>query len=125
MTSSLFTPLVRYPRTLMLKKLLKKRLLVPVLALLLLPGCLAGPNQLGRSWDDWVGDRYTENAWLHGAVFQNVLPVYPIAGGLLGFLDMIILNPYYFWSQDAWDNRGTAYKHNPTPASPRTVDSSF
>jgi len=107
--------------------MLKNRLLAPVLALslLVLPGCLAGPDQLGRSWDDWVNERYSENAWLHGAVFQNVLPVYPIAGTLLSFLDLIILNPYYFWSQDAWDNNGTAYEHKPAPQSPRTVDSSF
>ncbi len=107
--------------------MLKKRFLAPVLALslLVLPGCLAGPNQLGRSWDDWVNQRYSENAWLHGAVFQNVLPVYPIAGGVLGFLDIMFLNPFYFWSADAWDGRGTAYGHSETPESPRTIDSSF
>lgn len=107
--------------------MLKQRLLLPTVALslLLLPSCLAGPHQLGRSWDDWVNQRYSENAWLHGAVFQNILPIYPLTGGLLGFLDLIIVNPYYFWSEDAWDGRGTVYEHQPTPESPRIVDSSF
>ena len=106
---------------------LKSRLLVPILALSLfaLPGCLAGPDQLSRSFDDWVNQKYSEDSLVHGALFQNVLPVYPITSVLLTVVDVIIVNPYYFWSADVWDHRGTAFEHEPTPEAPRTIDGSF
>lgn len=105
----------------------KKLFLAPVLALglVLLPGCLAGPYQLTRSWDDWVNEKYSQDSWIHGALFQVALPVYPLAGGVLSFVDVLVVNPYYFWSEDIWDRRGTAFKHADTPESPRTIEGSF
>ncbi|MFT7663843.1 MAG: hypothetical protein ACI87A_002070 [Planctomycetota bacterium] len=108
-------------------KITPRRLLAPSLALclLLLPGCLAGPYQLSRSWDDWVNQKYSEDARLHGAVFQNIVPVYPFAGLVLGFVDVIVVNPYYFWGNDVWQGNGTAFKHAETPKAQRIIEGSF
>ena len=59
---------------------MKKILCGLALALLMLTACQSGPRRLTRSWDDWVNQKYTENAWVHGALLQDILPVYPIVG---------------------------------------------
>ena len=108
-------------------KNVNQRLIVPVLALslLVLPGCLAGPDQLSRGFDDWVNQKYSEDSRVHGLLLQNILPVYPVAGLLLGFVDLIVINPYFFWSEDVWDGRGSAFKHTETPVAPRVIEGSF
>ena len=84
--------------------------------------CQSGPRRLTRNWDDWVNQKYTENAWLHGAVLQDIVPAYPLVGLVMAIGDILVVNPYYFWSKDAWDNKGTGYDHvNPTGAE-RSVD---
>ncbi len=94
-------------------------------SLTLLPSCLAGPSRLSRSWDDWVNQKYTESAWLHGAVFQNILPIYPLVGFGLGGIDVIVLNPWYFWSEDAWDNQGTGFEHTNPENPPKVLFGAF
>ena len=85
------------------------------LPLVLVSSCMSGPSRLSRSWDDWVNQKYTESAWVHGALFQNIVPVYPLTAAGLGLIDVTILNPWYFWSSDAWDNVGTGFQHeNPS-----------
>ena len=107
----------------MLKKALATCALAGVLSLT--SGCIAGPNQLGRTWDDWVNQKYTEDSWIHGALLQNILPIYPLVGAVLTYADVLVLNTYYFWSEDVWDRSGTGFDHeNPTGAT-RTVGSAF
>lgn len=107
--------------------MLKKALAACALAgaLTLTTGCVAGPNRLSRTWDDWVNQKYTENAWVHGALLQNVVPVYPLVGAVLGWGDLIVLNPWYFWSEDAWDNKGTGFEHENPQGAVRTLGSAF
>ncbi len=89
----------------------KFAVLVAAMFLPLLSGCASGPSKLSRGWDDFVNEKYSENAWVHGAVLQDILPVYPLVGLFAGLGDGLFVNPYYFWGKDAWDNRGTAYHH--------------
>ncbi len=83
--------------------------------------CNSGPKRLGRTWDDWTNQKYSENAWLHGLLLQDLLPVYPIVGLVLGLGDAIIVNPYYFWTEDVWDGKGTAFEHDQPDGAERSV----
>lgn len=94
------------------------------LALLLLAGCWSGPWQLTQSWRDNTQDWYSNNAWVHGALLGDILPVYPIVWLFAMLGDVLIMNPFYFWSHDAWTNEGTAYVHT-QPTGPRTVGNLF
>lgn len=85
--------------------------------------CASGPKRLGRSWDDHVNQKYTENAWVHGALLQDILPVYGFVGLLAGLGDAFV-NVYYFWSTDAWDNKGTGYEHKTLAGADKTVSGS-
>ena len=86
-----------------------------------LSGCNSGPKRLSRSWDDWTNQKYTESAWVHGALLQDILPVYPIVGVFAAIGDWLIVNPYYFWSDDAWDNDGTGFEHVQVTGAAKTV----
>lgn len=103
----------------MIKKLLGS--LAVVVALSSLSSCVSGPNRLYRTWDDWVNQKYTEDAWLHGALLQNVVPVYPIVGYFMAIGDVIVVNPYHFWFHDAWDNVGTGFDHEQLVGAERSV----
>ena len=85
--------------------------LAVVVSFILLAGCASGPRRLSRAWDDHVNQKYSESSWVHGALLQDIIPVYGIVGLFAGIGDVLFLNPYYFWSDDAWDNRGTAFEH--------------
>lgn len=87
----------------------------------LLSACASGPRQLSRTWDDYVNQNYTENAWVHGALLQDILPVYGLVYFGAGIIDYLFVNPYYFWSQDAWDNRGTGFEHGSLSGTKKTV----
>lgn len=100
---------------------MKKSLLVLPLALLTLTACQSGPKRLTRSWDDWVNQKYTENAWVHGALLQDVLPVYPLVGLIATIGDTLFVNPYYFWAKDAWDSKGTGFTHEPVEGTEKVV----
>ncbi len=102
---------------------MKKCLAVLVLALAIIPmtGCNSGPKRLSRTWDDWTNQAYTENAWVHGALLQDVIPVYPIVGFFMAIGDILVVNPWYFWSSDAWDNNGTGYDHVNPEGTDKTV----
>jgi hypothetical protein len=43
---------------------------------------------------------------------------------VLSVTDVLFVNPWYFWTRDAWTNRGTAYVHT-QPTGPNTVDNAF
>jgi hypothetical protein len=88
---------------------------------LTLSSCQSGPRRLSRAWDDWVNQEYSENAWVHGALLQDILPVYPIVGLFAWAGDILFVNTYYFWTEDAWDNRGTAYDHNQVEGAEKIV----
>ena len=104
-----------------------KKTLTPlaiVLTLICASSCASGPRRLSRNWDDWVNQSYTENSWVHGALLQDVLPVYPIVGIVMAIGDALIVNPYYFWSKDAWDGKGTGYDHEALEGATRSVQGS-
>jgi len=85
------------------------------LGLSFLASCQSGPNRLTRTWDDYVNQKYTESAWVHGALLQDILPIYPIVGLVMRIGDILFVNTYTFWAKDAWDNKGTGFDHvNPT-----------
>jgi hypothetical protein len=107
----------------MLKKALATCALVG--AITLLPSCIAGPMRLSRTWDDWVNQKYTSDSWIHGALLQNIIPVYPLVGGLMTFVDVIAVNLYYFWSEDVWDRKGTGFEHENPQGATRSVGSAF
>ena len=62
--------------------------------------CLAGPQHLSTDWDEWVGARSAENAVLHETMLQNVLPVYPVVGALVGLMDFLVVNPVAYWTHE-------------------------
>jgi len=85
-------------------------------ALTLATGCASGPKRLSRGWDDWTNQKYTESAWVHGALLQDIIPVYPVVGLVMGVGDAFY-NMYYFWGKDAFSEgyKGTGFDHvNPT-----------
>ncbi|MEX1024379.1 MAG: DUF3332 family protein [Planctomycetota bacterium] len=86
-------------------------LLLGLAALPLMTSCIAGPKRLSRSWDVYVNQKYVDDAWIHGALLQNIIPVYPIVGGVAALGDVLVLNPYYFWSRDAWERNGTGFDY--------------
>ena len=101
--------------------MIKKLTCASVLALALMTtSCQSGPKRLSRTWDDWVNQKYSESAWIHGAVLQDIVPVYPIVGLFAGFCDGFY-NLYYFWGKDAWDNKGTSFTHKAVTGSDKLV----
>lgn len=98
--------------------------LLPILAVtagLALASCNSGPKRLSRNWDTWVNQKYANNSLVHGALLQDILPVYPIVGFVMAIGDILILNPYYFWFKDAWDQKGTAYIYESPEGAVREV----
>ena len=78
-------------------------------AALSLSSCLAGPQQLQRTVDDWDHKTYVANPWLDAAMW--VVPVFPLANFVAGIGDVLVGNAYHFWFHDAWDGKGTGFKH--------------
>jgi len=74
-----------------------------------LSGCLAGPKQLQRSVDDWDNKLYVQSPWIDGAL--HVIPFFPILTAFAGLGDFLVTNTAAFWFEDAWDGKGTAFKH--------------
>lgn len=97
------------------------------LSLLTLPfiatGCNSGPKRLTRSWDTYVNEKYTQDSWIHGALLQDVLPVYPFVGFFAAVGDILVLNPYYFWSRDVWERNGTTFVYDQVGESQNSVGS--
>ena len=88
--------------------------------LLSLSACSSGPNRLSRNWDEYVNKKYSEDSWVHGALLQDILPVYPIVGLAMGIGDILAVNPYYFWTKDVQDRKGTSYTYE-QPGNEKTV----
>ena len=87
-------------------------------------GCMSGPHRLRKSWEDKTTEWYSHNAWVHGALLQDILPVYPIVTLFMALGDILVLNVYYFWGSDAWTNEGTVHVHT-VPTGPNTKDGFF
>lgn len=99
----------------------KKTICIAVLAITLMTvSCQSGPKRFTRTWDNYVNQAYSENAWIHGALLQDVLPVYPFVGLVAAFGDAFY-NFYYFWAIDAWDNKGTAYTYTQADGAEKAV----
>lgn len=100
--------------------------LLAVFALSFVASCQSGPNRVQYSWDQWRDQKYSENAWLHGALLQDIIPVYPFVGFIATVGDVLIFNTVQFWGTDAWDNRGTVWERSQIENPVRTVsDISF
>lgn len=96
---------------------MRLRRLLPLFGLCAtLAACFAGPHQLRRSVDDWDQRLYVESPWLDAGLW--VVPVIPALSLLAGAADFLIVDPYYFWGQDAWDGNGTGFE--PAPTDPDT-----
>ena len=89
---------------------MKKTLVaLPLLVALTLASCAAGPKQLQRSVDDWDQKMYISSPWIDGLL--NAFYVIPLASALGGVGDFFTDNLYSFWFKDAWDGKGTGFKH--------------
>ncbi len=88
--------------------------------LLSFSACNSGPNRLSRNWDEYVNQKYSQDSWIHGALLQDILPVYPIVGFAMGIGDILAVNPYYFWTKDVQDRKGTSYTYE-QPGNDKTV----
>jgi len=89
-------------------------------------GCASGPNRVSYTWQEWRDQKYSESAWIHGALLQDIIPVYGIGTLIAGLGDLLIFNPVQFWGTDAWDNRGTVFTKSNVEDPIRTVsDISF
>lgn len=92
-------------------------------AALTMSSCNSGPKQLTRTWDTWVNQKYADDAYVHGLILQDLVPVYTFVGFFALMGDWLFLNPYYFWSEDVWDGRGTAYDYEDADGAKRSVES--
>ncbi len=108
---------------------MKKTLLASTLAAFCLTfasSCASGPNRVSYSWDQWRDQKYSESSWIHGALLQDIIPVYGLVGLFAAAGDYLIFNPVAFWSKDAWDSKGTVYVKQPVENPTRIVtDISF
>jgi hypothetical protein len=96
--------------------------LLVAFALSFTTGCQSGPNRVTYTWDTWRDTKYSENAWLHGALLQDVIPVYPFVTFLARAADVIVFNTVQFWGTDAWDNTGTVFVKQNVEGAERTVN---
>jgi hypothetical protein len=89
-------------------------------SLLTITSCTSGPKRLSRNWDEYVNQKYSQDSWIHGALLQDILPVYPIVGFAMAIGDTLVVNPYYFWAKDVKDRKGTSYTYE-QPTGDKTV----
>ena len=78
-------------------------------AALSLTSCMAGPHQLKRTVDDWDQKMYVNQPWISAALW--VIPVIPLMNFGAGIGDFFVGDAYFFWFKDAWDGKGTGFKH--------------
>jgi hypothetical protein len=71
-------------------------------------GCLAGPQQLQRSVDDWDRKTYVNSPWFAASLW--IVPVVPLAKVGAFVVDVTIGNAYAFWWHDTWDGKGTGFE---------------
>lgn len=83
--------------------------LVLLLVVCSMTSCLSGPHQMQRTIDDWDAKLYTDTPWLNAAL--QVVPVIPLARLGAGIADFFATDAYFFWLKDAWDGKGTGFKH--------------
>ena len=83
--------------------------LAVVTAAVMMTSCSAGPHQLKRTVDDWDHKMYVNNPWLNGVLW--FVPVFPLCHFGAGIGDFFVTDAYFFWIHDAWDMKGTGFKH--------------
>ena len=89
--------------------------------LLSLTSCRSGPGRLSRSWDNHVNQKYSDDAWIHGALLQDILPVYPIVGFVAAVGDWLFVNPYFFWFKDVRGREGTSFVYDQAEGAEKSV----
>jgi len=80
----------------------------------LLSGCISGPNYLSNSVRDARNKSYVENP-IGTALITDVLPVYPLVELLASVPDVLVVNPIQFWGFDIWRGKGTGFRHDNPP----------
>ena len=80
-----------------------------LLASLALSSCLAGPHQVRRSVDDWDHRMYVESPFVNGVLW--VVPVMELTYLGAVIVDFFVVDAYSFWFHDAWDGKGTGFRH--------------
>ncbi|MCC6672508.1 MAG: hypothetical protein IT458_15695 [Planctomycetes bacterium] len=74
-----------------------------------LTSCAAGPHQLKRTVDDLDQKTYVNSPWLSGVLW--FVPVFPLLHFFAAIGDFFVVDAYSFWIKDAWDGKGTGFKH--------------
>ena len=91
-------------------------------ALMMSTSCVTGPWRWHRAWDDYTNQKYTESTWIHGVLLSQILPFYPLVGGLTAVCDAVVLNTWTFWTKDAFDDgHGTGYDHKSLSGASKTI----
>ena len=83
--------------------------------------CQSGPKQLARTWDTTVNQLYSEDAYIHGALLQDIIPVYSIISFFAIIGDSLVVNPIHFWTKDVWSGLGTAYEYEQPSGADETI----
>ena len=52
---------------------------------------------------------YVEKPLVNGVL--HVIPIIPIVNLVATVGDTLVVNPWFFWSEDVWDNEGTNFDH--------------
>ncbi len=52
---------------------------------------------------------YVDNPLLDGVLW--IVPVFPIAEVLAYAGDFLVVDAWYFWTEDLWDGEGTGFDH--------------
>ena len=84
-------------------------LALALLSCLCVTGCFAGPKQMQRSVDDWDNKLYVQTPWMDGLLW--VVGFFPVMHMLAFTGDTLMVNGIAFWFEDAWDCKGTGFRH--------------
>ena len=95
--------------------------LVVALVAFTFTSCYSGPHQLARTVDDWDAQLYTDSPWINAVL--HIVPVIPLARFGAGLGDFLATDAYFFWFKDAWDGKGTGFKHKEILGSDGHVES--
>lgn len=52
---------------------------------------------------------YVDKPLVNGVL--HVVPVIPLVDFVATLGDVLVVNPWFFWSEDVWDDQGTNFDH--------------
>jgi len=97
-------------------------LIVSLCLLALLPSCFSGPWLVTGSVQDSYAQHYAEWPKLDAAVGAVTAPIQFFVWFFAMGVDYVFVNPWFFWTRDAWSGVGTVYVSD-VPASKARVHS--